>query len=102
MKYFFDENCSTSDKFLKLYPVCKNVKYNLEQGVKDDAILQRANKDEFVIVTKDIEFVLDGLIKKIKIIYHDVEKNENYFLRAETLESEIITEFKNYELNDLI
>ena len=98
MKYLFDENCSVSDKFLKSYPGCENVKYHLEQGIKDDAILQRANKDEFVIVTKDIEFALDGLIEKFKIIYHDVERNQDYFLQAEVLESEIISEFKSFEL----
>ena len=75
MKYLFDENCSVTDKFLELHPGCENVKYRLEQGIKDDAILQRANKEEFVIVTKDIEFALYALIAKFKIIYHDVERN---------------------------
>ena len=98
MKYLFDENCSVSDKFLESHPGCENVKYHLEQGVKDDAILQRANRDEFVIVTKDIEFALDGLIEKFKIIYHDVQRKQDYFLQAEILEQEIVSEFKNFEL----
>jgi len=98
MKYLFDENCSVSDKFLELHPGCENVKYHLEQGVKDDTILQRANKEEFVIVTKDIEFALDALIEKFKIIFHDVERNQDYFLQTGTLESEIISEYGGFEL----
>lgn len=98
MKYLFDENCSMSDKFLELHPGCENVKYNLEQGVKDDTILQRANKNEYVIVTKDIRFALDGLIEKFKIIYHDVERNKDYFLEAKVLESKIISEYRNFGL----
>jgi len=39
MKYLFDENCSPTDKFLDAHPGCKNVKYQLRQGVKDEAIL---------------------------------------------------------------
>ena len=97
-KYLFDENCSVSDKFLELHPGCENVKYYLEPGVKDDAILQKANKNEFVIVTKDILFALDALIEKFKIIYHDDKRNKDCFLQARVLEPEIISEYGNFGL----
>lgn len=98
MKYLFDENCSVSDKFLELHPGCENVKYHLELGGKDYTILQRANNNEFVIVTKDIEFALAALIEKFKVIYHNDKRNQDYFLKAEILESEIISEYRNLEL----
>jgi len=98
MKYLFDENCSPSNKFLESHPVCENVKYRLEEGVKDEDILEHVSYEEYVIVTKDIEFALDALIEKFKVIYHDVERNQDYFLQADTLEPEIISEYNSFEL----
>lgn len=94
MKYLFDENSSVSDKFLDLHHECKNVKYHLGEGVKDESILQRTEKEEFVIVTKDIEFALDALIAGFKVIYHDVEKNKTDFLLANQLSESVISEYE--------
>ena len=94
MKYLFDENCSVSNKFLKEHPGCKNVKYQLEKGTKDETILQKINKDEYVIVTKDIGCALDALIAGFKVIYHDVIKKDDNFLYACELEESTISEFQ--------
>ena len=98
MKYLFDENCSPSNKFLESHSVCKNVKYRLEEGVKDEDILEHVSNEEFVIVTKDIRFALDALAKKFKVIYHHVERKKDYFLQTAEFESETISEFKSFEL----
>ena len=98
MKYLFDENCSPTNKFLESHPGCESVKYQLGQGVKDEVILQRANKDEYVIVTKDIEFVLDALIVDFNVIYHDVEKVKTFFLKSTTFDKSIISEFKKFDI----
>jgi len=97
MKFLFDENCSPSNKFLDAHPICENVKYRLEQGVKDEAILEHVSNEEFVIVTKDIRFALDAINKKFQIIYHHVDRNEDYFLQAGEFEPELVSEFKNFE-----
>ena len=99
MKFLFDENCSPSDKFLKEHPICENVKYRLEQGIKDEAILEHVSNKEFVIVTKDIRFALNAIGKKFKVIYHHVERNKNYFLQAGEFENELVSEFKNFEFS---
>ena len=97
MKYLFDENCSPSDKFLEVHTVCENVKYRLQEGVKDEAILEHISNEEFVIVTKDIRFALDAIAKKFKVIYHHVDRNKDYFLQAGEFESELVSEFKSFE-----
>ena len=97
MKFLFDENCSPSNKFLDTHPVCENVKYRMKEGVKDEAILEHTSNNEFVIVTKDIRFALDAIGKKFKVIYHHVDRNENYFLQAGEFESELVSEFKSFE-----
>ena len=94
MKYLFDENSSVSNKFLDLHHECENVKYHLEEGVKDETILQKTKKEEFVIVTKDIEFALDALIAGFKVIYHDEEKNKTDFLMANQLSESVISEYE--------
>ena len=94
MKYLFDENCSVSNKFLEKHPGCQNVKYHIAEGVKDETILQQTNKNEFVIVTKDIELALDALIEGFKIIYHDEETHQNSFLQASELPDAFIEDFK--------
>ncbi len=98
IKFLFDENCSPSNKFLELHPVCENVKYRLEEGVKDEAILEHMSNKEFVIITKDIRFALDALSNKFKVIYHHVERNKDYFLQTAEFKSETILEFKSFEL----
>lgn len=98
MKYFFDENCSPTNKFLEVHPGCDNVKYRLGQGVKDDTILQRANRDEFVIVTRDIEFALDALIDGFYVIYRDVEKSKTSFLKTTGFDEEIILDFNKFDI----
>ncbi|MBI1661936.1 MAG: DUF5615 family PIN-like protein [Nitrosopumilus sp.] len=97
MKFLFDENCSPSDKFIETHPICENVKYRLEQGVKDEAILEHVSKDEFIIVTKDIRFALDATGKKFKVIYHHESRNKDYFLQAGEFEPELVSEFKSFE-----
>ena len=94
MKYLFDENCSVSDKFLKDHPGCENVKYKLGERTKDEKILERTNKEEYVIVTKDIDCALDALIAGFKVIYHDVDKEKDNFLSVNKLEESIIAEFQ--------
>ena len=79
MKFLFDENCSPSDKFIETHPICENVKYRLEQGVKDEAILEHVSKDDFIIVTKDIRFALDATGKKFKVIYHHESRKQRLF-----------------------
>jgi len=98
MKFLFDENCSPSNKFLDAHPVCENVKYRLEEGFKDEDILQHVSNEEFVIVTKDIRFALDAISKKFKVIYHHVDRNKNYFLQAGLFKSELVSEFMSFEL----
>lgn len=97
MRYLFDENCAPSDKFLNTHPICENVKYRLQEGVKDEAILEHVSNEEFVIVTKDIRFALDAISKNFKVIYHHVDRNKDYFLQAGEFESEMISEFKSFE-----
>ena len=97
MKFLFDENCSPSNKFLSEHPICENVKYRLEQGVKDEAILEHVSNEEYIIVTKDIRFALDAIGKKFQVIYHHEDRNENYFLQAVEFEPELVSEFKNFE-----
>lgn len=97
MKYLFDENCSVSDKFLSEHPGCQNVKYHISEGVTDDTILQNTNRDEFVIVTKDILFALNALIGGFKIIYRDDKEHEN-FLQATELPDSFINDFKELKL----
>jgi len=94
MKYLFDENCSVSDKFLDEHPGCENVKYKIDEGVKDKTILERTNKEEYVIVTKDIDCALDALIVGFKVIYHDVDKEKDNFLSVNKIEEYIIAEFQ--------
>lgn len=98
MKFLFDENCSPSDKFLEAHPICENVKYRLEKAVKDEAILEHVSNKEFVIVTKDIRFALDAIAKEFKVIYHHEDRNKDYFLQAGEFESEMVSEFKSFEL----
>lgn len=98
MKFLFDENCSPSDKFLEAHPVCENVKYRLEEAVKDEDILECISNKEFVIVTKDIRFALDAIAKEFKVIYHHVERNKDYFLQVGEFESQMVSEFKSFEL----
>lgn len=98
MKFLFDENCSPSNKFLEAHPVCENVKYRLEQGVKDKTILEHVSNNEFVIVTKDIRFALDAISKKFKVIYHHEDRNEDYFLQAGDFEPQMVSEFRSFEL----
>jgi len=94
MKYLFDANCSVSDKFLEDHPGCENVKYQLGDGVKDETILEKSDKNEFVIVTRDIECALDALIAGFKVIYHHVDKKEDNFLLASKFDDSVISEFK--------
>ena len=94
MKYLFDENCSVSDKFLEQHPGCENVKYKLGEGAKDKTILERTNKEEYVIVTKDIDCALDALIAGFKVIYHEVDKEKDNFLSINKLDESIIAEFQ--------
>ena len=98
MKYLFDENCSVSDKFLEDHPGCRNVKYHISKGAKDETVLQRTNKDEYVIVTQDTEFALDALIAGFKIIYHEVDRNQDSFLQASELPDSFINDFKSLGL----
>ena len=98
MKYLFDENCSPTNKFLDAHLGCENVKYQLGEGVKDNTILQKSNKDEFVIVTRDIEFALDALIDGFYVIYRDVEKLKTFFLRTTTFDESIIIEFNKFDI----
>lgn len=98
LKFLFDENCSPSNKFLNAHPICENVKYRLSEGVKDEAILKRISNKEFVIVTKDIRFALDAIAKEFKVIYHNVERNKDYFLQTGEFESKMVSEFKGFEL----
>jgi uncharacterized protein YaiI (UPF0178 family) len=98
MKFLFDENCSPTNKFLDAHPGCENVKYQLGQGVKDDTILQRANKDESVIVTRDIEFALDALTDGFYVIYRDVEKLKTSFLKTTIFDESIIIDFNKFEI----
>ena len=99
MKYLFDENCSVSDKFLDEHPGCENVKYKLGEGTKDETILQRTNKEEYVIVTKDIDCALDALIADFKVIYHDVDKKEENFLTVSRFDESINSEFQKIRPN---
>ena len=94
MKYLFDENCSVSDKFLSEHPGCQNVKYHISKGVTDDTILQNTDRDEFVIVTKDILFALNALIAGFKIIYRD-DKEQDNFLQASELPDSFINDFND-------
>lgn len=94
MKYLFDVNCSVSDKFLKDHPGCENVKYKLGERTKDETILQKTNKEEYVIVTKDIDCALDALIADFKVIYHHVDKKSDNFLSPCKLDKSIISDFQ--------
>ena len=98
MKYLFDENCSPTNKFLEAHPGCKNVKYQLGQGIKDDKILQQSDKDEFVIVTRDIEFALDALTDGFYVIYRDVEKSKTSFLKTSAFDEAIISDFNKFDI----
>jgi len=98
LKYLFDENCSVSDKFLEEHPGCENVKYKISKGVKDKTILERTNKDEFLIVTKDIDLALDALIAEFKVVYHEEDKHKDNFLQASKLSDSIISDFKSLKL----
>jgi len=98
MKFLFDENCSPTNKFLEAHPGCKNVKYQLGEGVKDDTILQKSNKEEFVIVTRDIEFALDALTDGFYVIYRDVEKLKTSFLRTIEFDESIIIDFNKFNI----
>ena len=89
MKYLFDENCSPTNKFLEAHPGYENVKYQLGQGIKDDTILQRANKDEFA---------LDALINGFYVIYRDVEKLKTSFLRSIVFDESIISDFNKFDI----
>lgn len=90
MKYLIDENMSMPDKFLAQNSNYENVKYRLGTGVKDPEILQRADKNEDIIATKDIEFALDALIAGFKVWYHDQEKDEDHFLEAQKFDRNIL------------
>ena len=94
MKYLFDENCSVRKKFLEAHPGCENVKYKLGERTKDETILQKTNKEEYVIVTKDIDCALDALIAGFKVIYHEVDKEKDNFLSSIKLEDSVIAEFQ--------
>lgn len=98
MKYLFDVNSSVSDKFLESHLGCKNVKYHLGEKEKDETILVRSNKEEYVIVTKDIEFALDALIADFNVIYHDVEKARTFFLKSTVFDESIISEFEKFDI----
>ena len=94
MKYLFDENCSVSNKFLEDHPGCENVKYKHGEGEKDETILQKTNKEEYVIVTKDVDLALDALIASFNVIYYHVEMKKYNFLSPCRLEESIISEFQ--------
>jgi len=89
MRYLIDENMSMSKKFLEEHPNYENVKYWLGEGTKDHEILQKANKAEDIIATKDIEFALDALIEGFRVWYHDQEKNNDHYLKAQTFDPAI-------------
>ena len=81
-----------SKKFLEDHPGCENVIYHHKVGEKDETILQKTDKEEYVIVTKDIEFALDALIVGFAVIYHDKKENNNFF-QATQLPHSFITDF---------
>lgn len=74
------------------------LKFQLGKGVKDDTILQKSNKDEFVIVTRDIEFALNALIDGFYVIYRDVEKLKTSFLKSTTFDESIISDFEKFDI----
>jgi len=78
---------SMSNKFLEENPNYENVKYRIGEGAKDPEILKKADKNEDIIATKDIEFALDALIDGFRVWYHDEEKNEDHYLEAQKFES---------------
>jgi len=59
-------------------------------GVKDEHILEHVSNKEYAIVTKDIRFALDAIGKKFKVIYHHVDRNEDYFLQPREFEPELV------------
>lgn len=81
---------SMPDKFLDKNPNYENVKYRYESGLPDPEILRRANKDEDIIATKDIEFALDALMAGFKVWYHDEQKHEDAFLQAKKFDPDKI------------
>jgi len=83
MKYLIDVNMSVSDKFLASHPNYENVKYKLGEKTKDEEVLHKTEKQNYVIATKDIEFALDALIAGFKVWYHDQDKNEDHYLEAQ-------------------
>ncbi len=98
MEFLVDENSSASDKFLEEHPNYKNVKYHLEQGIKDETILRHSDKSQFIIVTKDTEFALDALIAGFKVWYHDEQKSEDSFLTVNEFDPSKINGFVNFML----
>jgi len=76
---------------------CQRDDMTFEKVVTDDTILQNTNRDEFVIVTKDILFALNALIAGFKIIYSD-DKEQDNFLQATELPDSFINDFKALKL----
>lgn len=88
---------NVSDDSCNANPFTPNSEPTVNAG-DDKTILQKSNKDEFVIVTRDIEFALDALTDGFYVIYRNVEKLKTFFLRTTTLDESIIIEFNKFDI----
>ena len=77
MNYLVDENLSKSDKFLLEHREFRNVKNLMRPGIKDKEIIERAKREDFVILTQDIKLALHCLVTGVKIWYFNVEGTDH-------------------------
>lgn len=83
MKYLVDENISQKKQFLKDHPEYKEVKYEIEPGVKDPEIMKFLSEHkDYVLYTKDKRFALDALIEGHRVKYHDEETKKEFNLKV--------------------
>jgi len=79
-KYVLDENihCNDVTKPKNLFVKSTAISY---RGASDEVVFEEARKRNLILVTRDIKFILNILMKKEDVIY-ETNDGERYFLNG--------------------
>lgn len=84
MKFILDENINRTKKYLPKNSINASELYKInglkEKGVADSRLMELANEQGFIIVTKDQGLILKANSLSIPIIFADGEKGQNWCL----------------------
>lgn len=82
-KYLLDECVQTADKTIRTKFGFVNLSEIIPNGSDDDKVLRSASRRNLTIITKDIRFVLQILIKGKPVVYENY-KNERIHIIPKT------------------